>query len=364
MANPQVILLDDIDIYARGDVDKIINVLEEKTFRRDKLINSQFNIKVRNFDNFYSVDNNTSYFNNIIWRYEPLKIYNINGDLIWDGIIRNIHRDHNTGMATILTINKLHKQFTEIITYASSTAETPATAAKNIMDNYSISYDATSVQNSINQLDDNSCYVQVNITAEDNVTVMAAIEKLAEYACADAFSSNGKVFFKHWKPFTGGVKVNILEKDLKVRPKVTDLESEIINQFSIPYDGDLGIPATDTNGYGTISKQSTYFGVHDLPGFDGGGAESQIYFTTLAGARYIGECYIRRTHINPLTQPRPPWAIDFELKGTQQDWIDLETYFTLTFDDESWSSKTFEFFRTETNYNTDSIKLRAIEVQV
>jgi hypothetical protein len=366
MAQPQVILFNDIDVYARGDVEKIINVTEEKTFARDKLINSQFSLTVKNFDNFYSVDNNRSYFKATEWRYGSLKMYNPSGDLIWDGIIRNIQRNHQDGTAKIITINKLHKQWNQTITYTSSANETPATAAKNIMDNYSISYDPGTIQTSINKLDSESCYVFVNITEEDDMTAMAAIEKLAEYACADAFTSLDKVFFKHWQTFTGGVKVNVLEKDLKTRPKVDDLESEIINQFSIPYDGDLGVPITDTagNNIGEISRQDSYFGTHDLPGFDDGGKEAQIYFTSKAAAQYIGECYIKRTHINLSTQPRPPWMIDFELKGTHEDWIDLETYFTMTFDDESWDQKVFEFFKREINYSSDSIKLRAVETQV
>ena len=366
MADPQVIILNDIDIWKRGDVNKIINVTEEKTFSRDKLINSQFVLEVKNFDNFYSVDNNASYFKNINWRYQPLKIYNNDGDLIWDGIIRNIIRNHEKGTAKILTISALHKQWNEKIAYTSDEPETPATAAKNIMDNYSIDYDSATIQTSINVLADAGCLVYVNITLEDEVTVMAAIEKLSEYACADAYSHLNKVFFKHWTVFTGGVKVNILEKELKTRPNVTDMESELINNFAVSYGGDLGIPITDANGnnIGQISRQSTYYGVHDLPSYDDGGAEAQIYFTTKAGAQYIGECYIKRTHIDLSTQPRPPWAIDFELKGTHTDWIDLETYFTLTFSDESWSQKVFEFFRTEINYNSDSIKLRAIETQV
>ena len=118
------------------------------------------------------------------------------------------------------------------------------------------------------------------------------------------------------------------------------------------------------NSHTLPKAQSGYFGTHDLPGFDDGGPESQIYFTSKVAAQYIGECYINRTHINLATQPRPPWMIDFELKGTHEDWIDLETYFTVTFDDESWSSKVFEFFKREINYNNDSVKLRAIETQV
>ena len=366
MAQPQVIILDDIDVYDRGDVNKIVNVTEEKTFGRDKLINSQFSIEVKNFDNFYSVDNNASYFKAINWRYEPIKIYNPDGDLIWNGIIRNIQRDHERGTAKILTINKLHKLWNQVIEYSSSADETPATAAKNIMDDYSIDYDSSTMQTSINQLDSESCYVRVKITKEDDVTVMAAIEKLDEYACADAFSSLDKIYFKHWQEFTGGVKVNILENDFKVRPKIADMESELINDFSIPYDGDFGVPRTDAagNNLGQISRQSTYYGTHTLPGFDDGGKEAQIYFVSSAAAQYIGECYIKRTHIDLSTQPRPPWLVDFELKGTHVDWIDLETYFTITFDDESWSEKVFEFFRTEINYNTDSIKLRAVETQV
>lgn len=364
MADPQVIIANDVDIYSRGDVNKIINVVEEKTFARDKLINTQFNINVRNYDNFYSVDSPNSYFQNTKWRYNSLIIKNQNGDTIWDGIIRNITRDHENGTANILTIAKLHKQWNKKLTYTSSTAETPATAAKNIMDTYSISYDAATIQNSIDVLDAAGCYVIVNITEDDSMTIMAAIEKLSEYACADAYTSNGNVFFKHWKTYTGGVKVNILEKEFKSRPVVSDTESELINQFQIFYKGDNGTPVTDTNNIGQISRQDDYYGLHELPSFSSSGEDAQIYFTSKAGAQYIGECYIKRTHIDVGTNPRPPWMIEFELKGTQEDWIDLETYFTLTFDDEGWTNKVFELFRTEINYNENFVKLTAIEAQV
>jgi hypothetical protein len=364
MADPKIIILDDFDIFAAGHVDKIINVVEEKTFSRDKLINSEFSLTVKNYKNFYSVDNPDSYFKDIKWRYKSLKIYNSDGDLIWDGIIRNITRDHESGTAKIITISKLHKKWNQKIIYSSSADETPATAAQNIMDTYGIDYDTASMQRSIDVLDTNSCYVRVNITEEDSVTVMAAIEKLAEFGCADAFTSFGKVFFKHWTVFAGGVKVNIKEKELKTRPFVTDTESEIINQFQIYYSGDAGTPITDTNNIGSVSKSEEYFGEHDLPGFTSAGIDSQIYYTSLVGAQYVGECYINRTHINVGTEPRAPWLINFSLKGTNENWIDLETYFTITFGAESWDKKVFELFRTEINYNDNSVKLVAIEVQV
>jgi len=363
MADPRVVILNDVDIYARGDVEKIVNVIEEKTFARDKLVNSQFSITVKNYDNFYSVDNNTSYFKNTNWRYGDLKIYNPDGDLIWDGMIRRIERLHKSGLARIVTISKLHKKFNEKITYTSSSAETPASAAKNIMDNYDVSYDAATIQNSINTLDAAGCYIKANFTADDGITIMAAIEKLSEYACADAFSSVGKVYFKHWTQFAGGVKVNLIDKDLKTSPNVSDTETELINQFSISYDGDEGVPITDTNNIGAISRQDSYFGAHNLPGMSDAGEDAQIYFTTKAGAQYIGESYIKRTHINVNTQPRPPWKIDFSLKGTSADWLDLQTYITLTLSAESWSQKVFEIFKTEINYNDNSIKLLAIEAQ-
>lgn len=365
MANPQVIILDNIDIFDLGYVDSIINVQEEKTFSRDKLINNEISISVKNFDNFFSVNKNTSIFNGIRWRYSSIKMYNPDGDLIWDGIIKNIYRDHNTGMATISSINALHKSWNRLISYSSSGDETPATAAKNIMDNYDISYDERTVNASINKLDAESCYVRVNITQDDNVTVMGALEKLSEYACADCYSHNNKVYFKHWEPFVGGVKVSLTEESLKTRPIVTDTETEIINNYSISYDGDNGTPITDATGnnIGSVSRLSSYYGTHDLPGFDSGGYESQIYFVDQTSAQYIGECYIKRTHINLSTQPRPPIKIDFELKGTNEDWIDLETYFRLTFDDEGWSNKLFEFFRTDINYKENFISLTALETQ-
>ena len=90
MADPQVIILGNYDIYDLGYVTKLANISEQKTFQKDKLINNTYNLSVDNSDDFFSINNTNSIFSDINWLYNSINIINGEGEYIWNGIITNI----------------------------------------------------------------------------------------------------------------------------------------------------------------------------------------------------------------------------------------------------------------------------------
>jgi len=362
---PQVLLLaDEIDLYARGEINKILKLTEFKTLQKDKFIINDIKIDVNNRGNDHSVDHSDSILSGSRFLWKPFKIKDKNRELIWDGIIKNIRRDHNKEITTYFSEDKLKKFQTRKISYESSSWETPADAAKNILDNLSFTdYNEKSFQKSIAKYTDEGCFIQCHFSKDDDVNLQGALDKLSLYGCADVYTHKNKIYFKHWQPFTGGVKVLLELRDLRKLPVIDYALNDIINEYRISYDGSEDTPATDSgnNNIGNISRQDDYFGEVELEELPGGAGE-EIVFQDLTSAVYIGECYIRRSHYNLSTQPRPLQIIRFSLPVFHEDWIDLQTFFRLTFDREEWSQKLFEIFKTTIDYTKNNIDLMAYEV--
>jgi len=361
---PQILILSNaIDIYDK--VNKIIQVQEKKTFRRDKLIVNSISQRVKNFDNYFSVDNPESIFSNIKWRFDIFKIINTDGETIWDGIIQDIIRNHKTKYATIKSVDQLYKFQKIKLSYESSDWETPAEAFKNICDQEGFTaYNIKSIQDSINQQEANACRVKCYFGKDDDTAFQPAIEKLGDIGCADVYTHKNEIYYQHWQAFTGGVKINLTEDDIETAPIVSSGIKDIINDYRIGYILDKHVPAIDSanNNIGSVSRDT--YGVHSLPEIDGS-ANQQIEIESLPAAVYIGECYIRRTHKNidiPNVISTPLTIINFDIKETQPDWIDLRTYFSLTLSDEAWDEKIFEIFGTTINYDNNKIKILAYEV--
>lgn len=357
----QVTIFGNMDITAY--VSKIITVKEEKTFQRKKLIDNEITLDVSNFDNFFSVDNAMSNFNGLHYLYEPIQIKDVEGNIIWDGVITDIIRDHATKLAKIKSQSIMSKFLKTIIAYTSSGYETPGDAFKNICAAYSFTdYDHKSVEDSIIQYTAAGVGLKCYFNLEDNITFGQAIEKLADFGCADIYIHKNKIYFKHWKEFSGGVKVELEEKDLRKAPLVSDLYDDIVNDYRIGYSGDGEVPATDANSNNIGSLSRSKNGTQSLPDMDCSD-EQQIVFENKATAIYIGECYIRRTHKTLSTNPRALRQIDFELSADHRDWIDLQTFFRMTLSDENWTDKLFEVFFYEIDYNNNNIKLTAYETE-
>lgn len=361
MSNPKVLFLG-MDLFDEGRVARISNISEKRTFNRDKLISNEYTVEVFNNDDYFTPGFSGSILNGVNWLYEPIQVVDEDDETIWSGLVTQIIRDHEKKTATIISKNSLFKNRKNKIEYQSSDWETAAEAFRNICDSIGFTdYDQTSLQTSINNLSGNSL-LKVNFNLSDNVSFHDAVEKLAEYSNSDAYSHNNRIYFVHWKPFSGGVSVKLTEENLKTFPIVSEDEKEIINDYSIGYDGDGGTPATDSNGSNAGSLSRSRYGTHSLPELDSG-TGSQISFRDEDSARYVGEGYIRRTHFNYLTNPRPKQKIMFNISNTDfNQWITLTTKFRIVFSDEAWNSKAFEIFSFEINRDEDDIAIEALEV--
>jgi hypothetical protein len=362
--DPVIKVLDE-DIFALGKVNDVINVNEMKTFKKSKLITNTYNIPVDNKDDYFSVGKPGSNFHGANWRYTSVPVYNSDGNKIWEGALFDIERNHIRKTATLVCKNTYFSFRNQIINYQSSTWETGATAFKNICDSVGFTkYNVASINTSDAQLDTNSCYLKCDITTDDGDTFIKVIEKLAELSNAYLYVHNDELYFVHWVPFTGGISVNLNGNNkgvLNKAPMVSSPEREIINDYSIDYYESGKNPATDSNSNNIGLKSRNKFGRYALPTFRTGSNE-QIVFKDKTSAIYIGEGYIKKTNKNYDTNPEPKERIEFSLFADNDEWLDLQSFFNFTFDEEGYSNTTFETFEFDINEDKDEIKIVAYRV--
>jgi len=363
MANPQVLILGQ-DLIELGYVIKYPPVSEMRSFQNDKLITNVDEIEVNNEDDFFSINNPASIFKDINWLYTPIQRKDSNGIVTWDGNLISVPRNHTNKTAILRSKNSMYQFRNEAIDYHSSTFETAADAFKNICDDVGFTnYNMKAVEDSIAQLTANSCKVMVNINTSDGLTFQQVCEKLGEYSNSDVYNHANDIYFVHWQPYAGGASITLNESDLKKLPSVIEDESELINDYNIGYDGDFGIPATDSNSNNIGSVSRDRFGTKSLAEMRSG-TDGQIVFETKAAAIYIGEGYIKRTTKNYNTIPSPLSKISFEIFADNKNYINLQTKFRLNLSDEGWTNKIFEVFEFTVDEDNDSIVITAYEVVV
>lgn len=361
---PEVLILGrEIDIYSLGHVDKIINVLTKKTFRKDKFIINQIKQTVKNYDNFYSVNNEKSIFKDIKWRFQPFKI-KINNDIIWDGVIREIIRDHNKKIATIISTDELY-QFSKIrISYNSSTWEPPAEAFKNICDDIGFTkYNQALYIKSKDQQEAAGIYIKVKFDKEDDITFQQAAEKLADIGAADIYTFKNEIYYVYVSgdAFSGNIKITINEDDIIKLPTIQSDERNIVNDYNIKYYDGLDVALTDATGDNIGAASRLKFGTQPLAEFDGS-AGQQIEIRDQAAALAIGNAYIKRTHKNLNTDPSALEFMSFELSIDFENFMELISNFNFNLSDESWTDKIFNTFELNINYDRRNIKVLAYEV--
>ncbi len=359
-AKPRVIVLGNVDLYARGYINKLNSIKIEKTFRGQKLILNEFDILVKNFGNEFSMDNSKSFFHGI--NNPQIDIYDDENTHIFSGKIINIPRTHKDKTASLKISDTISKKQTQIISYVSTDWETPANAVKNILDNYSVLYDENALNTSIATYTANSCYIKCVINTDDNLSLQSAIEKIAEIGCADAWIYLDKIYFKAYKPFTGGVKKHLVLDDLNEPPSVDMIFDSLINDYSIKYYGCADTAVTDAgeNNIGGVSR--TKNGTRSLVTIDGK-EDTQIMLKDETSAVYIGECYIKKTHRFLSTLALPRQALSFTMPLKNREWVDINTYFRLTFSEEEWTDKLFEIFGVEINMDGSIISILAYDVE-
>jgi hypothetical protein len=357
---PKVLVLNsEIDLYELGYIDKLGKITEQKTFQRDKIVTVQTIIPVTNIDNQFNPDNPSSIFSNINWRYQPVKRYDEDNNLILDGLLDDFQDDQN-GKRTGMVVKSLLFKFLQTkIAYTSSGWETPGDAWKNICDNYDVPYNKKHITESIAVYNDNNCFIKCDFTLQDGATIHQALEKIAKVGAADCYTSKNELCYKLWVPFTGGVKFSLDLDDLKVNVK-SKLSRIYYNNYVIGYNGDGGNPAVDADnnyiGEVSVEKNGSQDFVYD------GTANQQIEVKDLVSAVFLGEQKIKRTHIKLDTKPFPPLIIDFSLPYNHKDFINLQSYFRLTLAAKGWASKLFEVFKNTRDYSGRALDITAYEV--
>lgn len=354
-----------LDLIARGYVNNLPDVVERKTFNRDSIISNNFEFECNNISDIFSTNNPKSIFSSADWLYSNVILTDDDNNTIWDGVLIDVKCNHRTKKAYLSTRDNLYAFKDVYIEYESSTWETGAEAAKNIMDSYNFSYyDDPTLSASIDTLIDNSAYMMLNINKSDNMDLFNVLDTIGIHSCADVYSSKGNVFFKVWTNFTASTSLSINIDNtnrLRSNPIVTYLQREMINDYSIDYDGSSDILVTDSTAGNIGALSRAKYGTKALEPMNTG-TDKQIIFQDSTTARWIGEQYIKRSNYNLLTNPRPILKIQFDLDIKFKKWIELGTLFKLDLVDENWTDKIFEVFEFRRSESRNNINIVAYEV--
>jgi hypothetical protein len=232
-------------------------------------------------------------------------------------------------------------------------------------------YDNRTLQNSIATLTAGNCYCRVSFEKSESVSMFTAVQKLAQYAGADAYLYRNNIFFQVWRPFTGGVSISFdytnSNKMPRTAPKVISLEETFFNDYFIEYQGqvDPNIPATDDNSNNIGALSRARYGTQQVPEMRSGSYTSkQIAFRDKTSAIFVGENLIRRCHTNLLTAPKALQQIDFDVDYSYKDYINLGDYFSMTFPEEGWVNKIFEVAGTKRSMDSQVVSVTGWEAVV
>jgi hypothetical protein len=364
MATPQLIFLGQ-DLYALGLVEDVPHTLERKTLKRDLLVTNNADFVCNNIEDFFSGDSEKSLISSHDWMYAPIQYINEDSIVTWNGIVINIRNNHRTKKTTIETRDELFAKRKDYIEYESSTWETAASAAKNIMDNYGYTaYDSQTIAASDIRLQNLGAYVQCNFNKSDNLSLFSVIEKLASVCGADAYSHIGNVYFEVWSPYNRSPSISFGDTKvtrIRTAPIVNYLEREVVNDYSIDYDGSGGTPLTDATGGNIGERSRNKFGNRGLEPMETGTGK-QIVMKDATSAQAIGEIYINRSQVNLSTNPRPLVTIQFDVDIDFKYYIELGSKFRFTFPDEAWDGKVFEVYEFRRHEDNRNINILAYEV--
>jgi len=358
---------DTVDIYDLGFIERLNNITHQKTFKKDKLVSNEIVQEVNNQSDYFSVDSPKSVFFNRAWEFSTYKQKNEDGLITWDGIIKNIIRDHSTKKAKIHSVSKFYKFSQKKISYQSSTWETPSIAFKNICDQEGLdTYNLLSISRSNAIQESNGLFIKCDFQLSDDITFQQALEKLGEIGVADVYDFMGQIYYAHYiedkYSVTADINLNETSTDIIGKIKVSNSNNEIINDYNISYVGYNGIPATDSNNNNIGSLSRDRYGVQSLPEFNGSIGE-QIEIKDLKSAVYIGDTWIRKTHYKLTgTETRSRQLLTFTLPLDFKYILNLYGYVRVSLIDENWTDKIFELFKIIENNSSNILEVLLYEV--
>lgn len=360
--SPKVLILNNL-IDISNKVSDYPDISQKKGFMRSSIIQNEINITAKNYQNDFSADNPVSMLNGLKWRFQPIQTYDDKGNLSFSGLLKDFKRNHNDKTVSILACDLLAQSMQTSVIYVSADWETPADAIKNILTNYGIAFDARSVNGSASVYALALCYIKCNFTFESNMTIQKSLEEIANMCGADCYTWNNKIYFSHYIKAPSVVTPNLISvSDMYDLPTVETDEQILVNDYSVGYTADGGTPITDANGNNIGASSRLRYGSHSS-GNVSGRTGDVIEIKDLTSAIYLGEALIRRSQKSLATIPQPLQKITFSVSLQFKTYLDLQTYFRMTFADESWTQKLFNVFGLTVSMTTNTITVEAYEVE-
>lgn len=358
--NPKIYVMG-MDVFER--IEKMPVIEYYKTLGRDKVLTNSLQLTAGNYDGMFSLEHPSSIFAGTRWRYTPLTIHDRFGTKIWTGEVSGLKQDYQSSKTTIESKNTIFKFRNDRVVYTSAAPETPADAFYNVCLQVGFTaYNEQARATSATQQAAAGLLVSLDIREDKNATFQQVIEKLGDYGAADVYDFDNEIYYVHWGYFTGGVGRYIGKEQIVGKVTGEWIDRAMYNEYAIAYSGmPVNTPSTDynSNSIATLSRQ--IHGTHtykDVPGE----LEDEYRISTKAGATYLGECMIRRSHRALSTQPESLIKITLDLNIENRFWVDLRTFFRLTWEQEGWAAKTFEIYKIRRDEEKESISIEAYEV--
>jgi len=351
----KIIIDDKIDLIELGYVLDLKDISEMKSFGKDQIIISSYDVNVQNFDLAFS-QGQQGIFQSILNK--SINIYDDNNILIWEGLITGIDRDYNSYKAVIKTKDIISKVMNTNIQYESTDWETVADVLLNVFSNIGYTnYDLSSFQNAKSYLEKNNHYVKAFIYEKDGMKLLQLLDKAGLYGLGDIYMSKNKIYYSIWLNYENYNYIEIQENDILTQPKITYDLTNIINEYNI--DSWTG-ENTDATSNNIASQSRDLFGTKQLNSV-ATGSTNQFQYKDDVTAILTGEAYIKRSH-HTLTPPTPRQKIMFELRYDLKSYITLNTILKVNFKAESWINKEVEVFNISKNEYNNTLKITGFEV--
>jgi len=337
-------------------VSKHFTKKEFRTLQRDGIIISNYKFTIENSDKVFSVNRDKSFFSNPDTIYNtPIKIKS-NDVIVWQGIIKNVFEKPNDIAVDIETIDQFYDTIHQKVEYASGGYEGFGDIVKNVFDTYNINYNTGAMERSIALYDAASCEAEATITKDDSMDVMSFAEKMAEIGCADFFTHDGEVYFLAYGDTAGGITLE--DKDFITFDSISLNEKDIINEYRIYHAAGGPEIDADNNNIGEASRNK--YGTRELKEMKTG-TEEIITLKDSTSAVYLGENYIKRSHIlqNGLYSNIPLW-VQFSLDIELDQYTTVLDRVTVNFTPNNINSE-FQVMKKDVDYNSNTIRIEALQ---
>lgn len=354
---PRVVIMGQDIVCRLAETPKIV---EKRSIGADLVFPSDCKLVVEDFDGSFSLENPRSIFAGTNWQNQQVEIWDREDIKVWDGVLSEPQVDHDKKRTTIVSRSNLYEWRNHPVAYAPAPAATPAEHLLAIAQQIGFPHlDMAFLQRSIDQQTAAGLSIAVALIDNDNATFGQVLNKLADYGAADCYEHLGKLRYVYYDATVPRPSVTLTERDYMSVPKPKRYTKGLINDYAI-WDLTAGAATTDSmNGnIGAASRfQLGQFMDKRIPG----NIDPKYSIASTVCAVALGEAYIRRTHVDLATRPRPRIEVKFDLEVHHRVWVDLASDFAMDFEREAWDGKIFRVVSFTRDDERRKISLVALE---